>query len=289
MVEPYSFGVACDGSRLSGLAQDFAAGLILRRGAVDSLTALHIKPRAEKLELVPDHLKPDKLEGDLEDFARHHELDIKWLAQEREPEMKTGEALCKLVQSAACDFTVVGSYGRKDPDDPEHIGSTGSEPLKLMSGGCFVVKNSSKMPTDEPMKWLVATDDSDFAMKAIKDTKSLMKEGDTLSIFMPTAGTVGMKTSGSEIETFKARKTAKYDQMCDEFTFMLKDSGVTVADVVLKHIENQDVDVLVIAHKGLTYSYTAKSGAEEEQKVQLGSTATGAQQVLSRLLLMPPL
>ena len=187
----------------------------------------------------------------------------------------SADALCKLVQQAACDFTFVGSYGRKDPDDPDHVGSTGSEPLKLMNGGCFVVKNSSTMPSDEPMKWLVATDDSDYAMKAIKDTKSLMKEGDTLSVFMPTAGTVGMKTSGSTIDTFKARKTAKYEQMCDEFTFMLKDSGATVADVVLKHIEDKDIDVLVIAHKGLTYSYTAKPG-DDADKISLGSTATGA-------------
>lgn len=29
------------------------------------------------------------------------------------------------------------------------------------------------------------------------------------------------------IETFKARKAAKYEQMCDEFTFLLKDSGAS--------------------------------------------------------------
>ena len=83
------------------------------------------------------------------DFAASKEIDCKWLSEVREPQMKTGEALCKLVQDAACDFTAVGSYGRKDPDDPEHIGSTGSEPLKLMQGGCFVVKNTSKMPSGE--------------------------------------------------------------------------------------------------------------------------------------------
>ena len=62
--------------------------------------------------------------------------------------------------------------------------------------------------------------------------------------------------------------------MCDEFTFMLKDAGVSVADVVLKHIEDKEVDVLVIAHKGLTYSYTAKPG--DADRIDLGSTATGA-------------
>ena len=154
---------------------------------------------------------------------------------------------------------------------------------RLMHGGCFVVKNTSTVPSDKPMKWLVSTDDSDYAMKAIKDTKSLMKEGDTLSVFMPTAGTVGMKTSGSEIDTFKERKTKKYEQMCDDFTFMLKDSGVTVTDTILKHIEDKDIDVLVIAHRGLTYSYTAKPG-DRDEKVDLGSTATGACVAAAELL-----
>lgn len=276
MAEPFSFGVASDGSRLSRLAQDFAAGIVKRRSAGDSLTALHVTPRPEKLKLVPDHLQPSKLEADMVEFAREQELDVKWVSEQREQEISTGDALCKLVQDTACDFTCVGSYGRKDPDDPDHIGSTGSEPLKLMNGGCFVVKHSSTMPTDEPMKWLVSTDDSDFAMKAIKDTKSLMKEGDTLSIFMPTAGTVGMRTSVASIDAFKARKAHKYGQICgeDNFTFMLKEAGVSVSDVVLKHAEDNEVDVLVIAHKGLTYSYTAAEG-EETAKTELGSTATG--------------
>jgi hypothetical protein len=43
----------------------------------------------------------------------------------------------------------------------------------------------------------------------------------------------------------------------------------------LKHIEDKDIDVLVIAHKGLTYSYTAKPG-DDADKISLGSTATGA-------------
>ena len=154
---------------------------------------------------------------------------------------------------------------------------------RLMHGGCFVVKNTSTVPSEKPMKWLVATDDSDYAMKAIKDTKSLMKDGDTLLVFMPTACTVGMKTSGSEIDTFKERKTRKYEQMCDEFTFLLKDSGVSVADTILKHIEDKDIDVLVIAHRGLTYSYTAKPG-DKDAKVELGSTATGACAAAAELL-----
>ena len=128
-----SFGVASDGSRLSKLAQEFAAGMIKRRGAGDSLSALHITPRPEKLDLVPDHLKPSKLEADMAEFAREQDLDIKWVAQQREVDMSTGDALCKLVQDVGCDFTCVGSYGRKDPDDPDHIGSTGSEPLKYVA------------------------------------------------------------------------------------------------------------------------------------------------------------
>jgi nucleotide-binding universal stress UspA family protein len=128
-----SFGVASDGSRLSQLAQEFAAGMIKRRGVDDSLSALHITPRPEKLDLVPDHLKPSKLEADAVEFAREQDLDIKWVTQQREVGMSTGDALCKLVQDAGCDFTCVGSYGRKDPDDPDHIGSTGSEPLKYVS------------------------------------------------------------------------------------------------------------------------------------------------------------
>ena len=63
-----------------------------------------------------------------------------------------------------------------------YLGSTGSEPLKLMNCGCFVVKNTSRIPDDGPVRWLVSTDDSDYAIKAIKDTKSLMKEGDTLEV-----------------------------------------------------------------------------------------------------------
>jgi nucleotide-binding universal stress UspA family protein len=128
-----SFGVASDGSRLSQLAQEFAAGMIKRRGVDDSLSALHITPSPEKLDLVPDHLKPSKLEADVVEFAREQDLDIKWVTQQREVGMSTGDALCKLVQDAGCDFTCVGSYGRKDPDDPDHIGSTGSEPLKYVS------------------------------------------------------------------------------------------------------------------------------------------------------------
>lgn len=33
------------------------------------------------------------------------------------------------------------------------------------------------------MRWLVSTDDSDYSMKAIQEARSLMVEGDTLSIF----------------------------------------------------------------------------------------------------------
>jgi hypothetical protein len=62
----------------------------------------------------------------------------------------------QLVMESKVDFMSVGTFGRKDHDDDKHLGSTGAEPLKLMSCGCFVVKNTSVIPTDEPMTWLVA-------------------------------------------------------------------------------------------------------------------------------------
>ena len=267
-------GIGIDGSKLSDMAQAFAAALVKRRGVKgDKLTAMHIVPQPDKLELVPDHLKPEKLEGDTKAFAAKEELELDWLDEVREKGMKTGEALCKLTVDAAVDFTCVGSWGRKDPDDPDHLGSTGSEPLKLMNCGCFVVKNTSRIPDDGPVRWLVSTDDSDYAIKAIKDTKSLMKEGDTLEVFFPTSGTVGMRTAGTEVDSFKARKAAKYEQMCDTFTFLLKESGDEVSDVIIKQVESSEADVLVIAHKGLTYSYQ-HSYAEAIEQVHLGSVAT---------------
>ena len=57
-----TIGVAVDGSKLSKMAEEFAGGLMQRRAAGDSLVALHIAPAPDKLELVPDHLKPAKLE-----------------------------------------------------------------------------------------------------------------------------------------------------------------------------------------------------------------------------------
>ena len=45
---------------------------------------------------------------------------------------------------------------------------------RLAQRNVIVVKHSSALPTAEPMKWVVSSDDSDYSMKAIADTKALM-------------------------------------------------------------------------------------------------------------------
>ena len=87
----------------------------------------------------------------------------------------------------------------------------------MMGCNCFVVKNTSTMPGDAPMKWVVSSDDSDYSMKAIQDTRKLMKAGDSLTVFFPTSGTIGMRTSGASVDAFKQHKQEKYEPLCDEF------------------------------------------------------------------------
>jgi nucleotide-binding universal stress UspA family protein len=267
-------GVGFDGSKLSDDALRFAIELVKRRGVEeDSLLALHIAAPPSKKQLVPAHLASDKLKADVGTLAGEQQAAVEWFEEERVEGMATGEMLCKLVEDSGVEFVCVGTYGRKSHDGDHYLGQTGAQPLRLMGPGCFVVKNSSRMPSAEPMKWVMSSDDSDFAMKAIADTKDLMKEGDTLTVFLPTVGTVGMRTSGSSVDAFKARKEKKYSQMCDEFVFKLKDPGEAISDTILAFAKGADPDVLVVAHKGLTYSYT-QDVAEEMDKVDLGSVST---------------
>ena len=84
---------------------------------------------------------------------------------------------------------------------------------RLVHSNVSVVKHSSALPTAEPMKWVVSSDDSDYSMKAIADTKALMSEGDTLTILFVTSGTVGMSKNGTAIDTFKLLKEKKYLQV----------------------------------------------------------------------------
>jgi nucleotide-binding universal stress UspA family protein len=274
--EETKFGVCFDGSKLSQKALEYVTALVKRRGEAATTTvikALHIAPRADRLDQVPDHLKPAKLADDIKHHGAESELQFDWMEEAREAGATTGEALCKLVAGANCEYVVAGSYGRKDPADEKHIGSTGSAPMRMMTSNVIVVKHSSALPTAEPMKWVVSSDDSDYSMKAIADTKALMSEGDTLTILFVTSGTVGMSKNGTAIDTFKLLKEKKYLQMCDEFKFILKAPGTAIDEIIMEYADAEaEAHVLVMAHKGLTYNYSMKQDAIE---APLGSVCTG--------------
>ena len=73
--EVTKFGVCFDGSKLSQKALEYVTALVKRRGEAATTTAikaLHIAPRADRLDQVPDHLKPTKLADDI----KHHGAEL---------------------------------------------------------------------------------------------------------------------------------------------------------------------------------------------------------------------
>jgi hypothetical protein len=84
-----------------------------------------------------------------------------------------------------------------------------------------VVKHSSALPTAEPMKWVLSSDDSDYSMKAIADTKALMS---VRSTGLAQLARIGPALRPYRRDPYRHRKHATCNQAHDY-------SGPTLCDL----------------------------------------------------------
>ena len=80
--------------QLSWIAFDFATTLLKRRGIADEeLQVLHVAAPKQKQKDVPQLLRPETLEGDVERKNIPLSLNLQWVVEEREPDVKCGDTV----------------------------------------------------------------------------------------------------------------------------------------------------------------------------------------------------